>query len=72
MKRSETRELFDQAKNAYNSILGTDFDDKNLLLEFCTDKTAPRVFEALCTEHFPHYLKSNLYKDGFFLRISKA
>lgn len=50
MKRSEIRELFVQAKDAYNSILGTDFNDKNLLLEFCTAKSAIKVFEKLyCT-----------------------
>jgi len=68
MKRSEIRELFDQAKNAYNSILGTDFNDKNLLLELCTDKSAAKVFEVFCTEHFPHYLKSNPYTDSNFFK----
>jgi len=72
MKRSEIRELFDQAKNAYNSILGTDFNDKNLLLELCTAKSAAKVFEVFCTEHFPHYLKSNLYTDADFFKNTKG
>ena len=72
MKRSEIRELFDQAKNAYNSILGTDFNDKNLLLELCTAKSAVKVFEVFCTEHFPHYLKSNSYKDADFFKNTKG
>lgn len=72
MKRSEIRELFDQAKNAYNCILGTDFNDKNLLLELCTAKSAVKVFEVFCTEHFPHYLKSNSYKDADFFKNTKG
>lgn len=72
MKRSEIRELFNQAKNAYNSILGTDFNDKNLLLELCTAKSAAKVFEVFCTEHFPHYLKSNPYKDADFFKNTKG
>ena len=72
MKRSEIRELFDQAKNAYNSILGTDFNDNNLLLELCTAKGASNVFEVFCTEHFPHYLKSNSYKDRDFFKNTKG
>lgn len=72
MKRSEIRELFDQAKNAYNSILGTDFNDKNLLLELCTAKSAAKVFEVFCTEHFSHYLKSNPYTDADFFKNTKG
>lgn len=72
MKRSEIRELFQQATVAYNSILGTDFNDENLLLEFCTVKTAPKVFETLCTEHFPNYLKFNPYTASGFFKNTKA
>lgn len=72
MKRSEIRELFNQAKSAYNSILGTDFNEENLLLEFCTTKSAAKVFEAFCAEHFPHYLKSNPYTDADFFRNTKG
>lgn len=72
MKRSEIRELFDQAKNAYNSILGTDFNDKNLLLELCTAKSAVKVVEVFCTEHFPHYMKSNPYIDADFFKNTKG
>lgn len=72
MKRSEIRELFHQTTAAYNSILGTDFNDENLLLEFCTVKTAPKVFETLCTEHFPNNLKSNSYTDFDFFKDTKA
>ena len=72
MKRSEIRELFVQAKDAYNSILGTDFNDKNLLLEFCTTKSAIKVFEKLCTAHFPHYLYSNPYTAEWFFENTKG
>ena len=72
MKRFEIRELFDQAKSAYNSIFGTDFNDNNLLLELCTTKGAAKVFEVFCTEHFPHYLKSNSYKDANFFKNTKG
>lgn len=72
MKRSEIRELFSYAKTAYNSTLGTDFNNENLLLEFCTTKSAAKIFESFCAEYFPHYLKSNPYTDADFFKNTKG
>ena len=62
----ELSQRFFYALDAFNEEYGSDISEANTILAFFDPRNGMEVYERLCKEHFPKYLKENYKHDGYF------